>query len=391
MRLSTLGVHNASVTSLLNKQAELAQTQQRISSERKFRTAGENPAGMAQSLALDSAQAAHARLADNVTTLRHRLSVEESTLGAVDDNLTRVRELALQANSAALSSDDRKQIAGELEQLYARLVDLANSDDGTGHHLFAGSREGDAPFAISAGGVSYSGDQQPRELLVGTGTRMADGDSGDAVFLRIKTGAQVQAASSNTGTLSVASLDSAAGSAQALSLSFSGGQYEARAADGSLVQSGSYKAGDSLSLPGVRLTLKGTPADGDRLSLTPGGNQDLFAQLRSVITSVQAPVATDAERAQAQTLRSSALSALDAGMNHISSVRSSVGTRLASLDEVETQLGALDEQLQTTLSDVRDIDYAEAISKLQLQTTGLQAAQAVFAKVQGLTLFNYIR
>lgn len=391
MRLSTLGVHNASVTSLLNKQAEVALTQQRISSERKFRTAGENPSGMAQSLSLQSAQAAHARLGDNLTTLRHRLSVEESTLGAVDDNLTRVRELALQANSAALSSDDRGQIASELEQLYARLVDLANTDDGTGHHLFAGSRDGDAPFAISAGSVSYNGDQQPRELPIGPGTRMADGDSGDAVFLRIRTGMQVQSANGNSGTLSVASLDSAAGDARALTLSFSGGQYEARAADGSVVQSGSYTPGDSLSLPGVRLNLKGTPADGDSLSLSPGGNQDLFTQLRAVISSVKAPVATDAERAQAQTLRSSALSALDAGMNHVSGIRGSVGTRLASLDEVESQLAALDEQLQTTLSDVRDIDYAEAISKLQLQTTGLQAAQAVFAKVQGLTLFNYIR
>ena len=391
MRLSTLGVHNASVTSLLNKQAEVALTQQRISSERKCRTAGENPSGMAQSLSLESAQAAHARLGDNVTTLRHRLSVEESTLGAVDVNLTRVRELALQANSAALSSDDRSQIASELEQLYARLVDLANTDDGTGHHLFAGSRDGDAPFAVSAGSVSYHGDQQPRELPIGPGTRMADGDSGDAVFLRIRTGMQVQPASGNSGTLSVASLDSAAGDAQALTLSFSSGQYEARAADGSLVQSGSYTPGDSLSLPGVRLNLKGTPADGDSLSLSPGGNQDLFTQLRAVISSVKAPVSSDAERAQAQTLRSSALSALDAGMNHLSGIRSSVGTRLASLDEVESQLAALDEQLQTTLSDVRDIDYAEAISKLQLQTTGLQAAQAVFAKVQGLTLFNYIR
>jgi len=391
MRLSTLGVHNASVSSLLSKQAELAQTQQRISSERKFRTAGENPAGMAQSLALESAQAAHARLGDNVTTLRHRLSAEESTLAAVDDNLTRVRELALQANSAALSSEDRSQIAGELEQLYARLVDLANSDDGTGHYLFGGSRDGDAPFASSGGAVLYGGDQQARELAIGPGTRMADGDSGDAVFLRIQTGVQVQSASGNTGTLALAGLASATGNAQALTLRFSGGQYEARAADGSLVQSGSYTAGDAISLPGVRLSLKGSPADGDSLVLKPGASQDLFAQVRSVIDAVQAPVTTDAQRAQAQTLRNSALGALDAGMNHISSVRSSVGTRLASLDQVESQLGALDEQLQTTLSDVRDIDYAEAISKLQLQTTGLQAAQAVFAKVQGLTLFNYIR
>jgi flagellar hook-associated protein 3 FlgL len=36
------------------------------------------------------------------------------------------------------------------------------------------------------------------------------------------------------------------------------------------------------------------------------------------------------------------------------------------------------------------VDMATAISNLSLQSTALQASQQVFAKVQGLTLFNYI-
>jgi len=42
------------------------------------------------------------------------------------------------------------------------------------------------------------------------------------------------------------------------------------------------------------------------------------------------------------------------------------------------------------LSDIQDVDYAEAISRLNLQLTALQAAQQTYVKVQGLSLFNYL-
>ena len=47
-------------------------------------------------------------------------------------------------------------------------------------------------------------------------------------------------------------------------------------------------------------------------------------------------------------------------------------------------------QLQTTLSQVQDTDYTEAITRLQKEMLGLQAAQSSFAKISKLTLFSYI-
>jgi flagellar hook-associated protein 3 FlgL len=47
--------------------------------------------------------------------------------------------------------------------------------------------------------------------------------------------------------------------------------------------------------------------------------------------------------------------------------------------------------LSTTLSGIRDVNYAEAASRLSQQLLMLEAAQATFAKVQGNSLFNYIR
>ena len=46
--------------------------------------------------------------------------------------------------------------------------------------------------------------------------------------------------------------------------------------------------------------------------------------------------------------------------------------------------------MTTTLSQIEDLDYAEAITQLNLKSVGLQAAQQVYVKVQGLSLFNFL-
>jgi len=46
--------------------------------------------------------------------------------------------------------------------------------------------------------------------------------------------------------------------------------------------------------------------------------------------------------------------------------------------------------MKTVLSETEDLDYAEAISRFNLQTISLQAAQQTFTTVQRLSLFNYL-
>ena len=43
-----------------------------------------------------------------------------------------------------------------------------------------------------------------------------------------------------------------------------------------------------------------------------------------------------------------------------------------------------------TLSDLRDVDIAEAASRLSLQITALEAAQQTLVRVQGLSLFRLL-
>jgi len=54
-----------------------------------------------------------------------------------------------------------------------------------------------------------------------------------------------------------------------------------------------------------------------------------------------------------------------------------------------TELRAAHEvTLKTTLSSIRDLDYAQAIGQYQLEQAALQAAQTIFTQMQGMSLFN---
>ena len=68
-----------------------------------------------------------------------------------------------------------------------------------------------------------------------------------------------------------------------------------------------------------------------------------------------------------------------------------IGSEMGSLDDEITINEDLKLQLQTTLSSEEDLDLATAITKMQSKMMSLEAAQASFAKISQLSLFDYIR
>jgi flagellar hook-associated protein 3 FlgL len=85
-----------------------------------------------------------------------------------------------------------------------------------------------------------------------------------------------------------------------------------------------------------------------------------------------------------------ALTQIDQGLTRVGNLRSEVGARLSAIDSAASDRDALDDQLNVSVSDLRDIDYAEAISRMNQQLTGLQAAQAAYARIAQLSLFDYL-
>lgn len=107
-------------------------------------------------------------------------------------------------------------------------------------------------------------------------------------------------------------------------------------------------------------------------------------------TSVFDVVARFADNMGANTPDTTDITAIDLALDRLSSVRSTVGARLNTLDLQKELNEGIILDVQTTLSSLQDLDYAEAISRMNLQSTVLQAAQQAYIRVQGLSLFNHL-
>jgi len=81
---------------------------------------------------------------------------------------------------------------------------------------------------------------------------------------------------------------------------------------------------------------------------------------------------------------------IDAMQQSISYATARVGTDMNVVDSQGAVLDEITLRLKTTLSDVLDLDYTEAITKMNKDQLALEAAQSSFAKISKLTLFSYI-
>lgn len=114
------------------------------------------------------------------------------------------------------------------------------------------------------------------------------------------------------------------------------------------------------------------------------GSQSIFQTINNFVNDLKANTVGTAS------VNGDILANLDSGLDAILGARTRVGTRMNAVDQQREVNDGIKFSMETMLSQVQDLDYAEAISRLSLQKTGLEAAQQTFIKVQGLSLFNYL-
>ncbi|MGH8445040.1 MAG: flagellar hook-associated protein FlgL [Solimonas sp.] len=398
MRISTAWHFQQGVADMQRQQNALSKTQNQLGSNQKWTTAADDPAGWAAAQNYDQLLAQTKQYTASAQSAQQRLQLGEDTVASGIGLLQHVRELVVQANTATQSDATRKTIASELASVRDQLLALANTSDGQGRYLFGGADDAGAPFAWNGSGAVYSGDQTTVSAQIGSQRYVAQNDPGNAVFMGMKTGNgsfTVAASSANTGSASIGQAtlsDASAWDGGSYTLRFSGaGSYEIVDGGGNVLQSGSYTSGASIAFRGSTLTLNGTPASGDSFSLQPSGTQDVFALVDSLSKLIAAPQGDDAQRAQQQTALQQGLASLQGAEDRLSDVRSGIGIRLNAIDDALDVAAAQGEHASAAAGDLREIDYAEAAARLQLQMTTLQAAQQVYIKVQGLSLFDYLR
>jgi flagellar hook-associated protein 3 FlgL len=77
--------------------------------------------------------------------------------------------------------------------------------------------------------------------------------------------------------------------------------------------------------------------------------------------------------------------------NHLTLAQAQNGSDQSVL---QSQLDVLDEttlRIKSTLSEIEDLDYTEAVTRMNKEMMALEAAMGSFSKISGLSLFDYIR
>lgn len=397
MRTSTRTLQIQWLADVYRRQAEIARIQRQVSSGVRIATAGDDPAGAGQVVSLQQGIDRLSNFNANGEAARRRLALEESALDRFGDSLTRVRELAVQAGGGTQSQETRRAIAAEMREILAGLIDTANVQDGEGHYVFAGTEVRGQPVTVTNGVAGYTGDDGVRQQRISDTRTIREGDAGSEVFFAIRNGNgtfAVAPAAGNQGTTffrSATVTDTAAWVPDTYTITFTTpGTYTVTDSLGAPVSTGSWSGPGTITFQGASIGFDGDPIAGDSFRVTPSANRSVFATVGALVTALEGDSTTPGGRAHFQNALNDALLGLDQSEQHLSDVRSSIGARLSALEEQQSNNAELSIQLQSTLSTVRDVDYPQAISALETELTGLEAAQKVFAQTRSLSLFDLL-
>ncbi|TNH88960.1 lateral flagellar hook-associated protein LfgL [Aeromonas sobria] len=119
----------------------------------------------------------------------------------------------------------------------------------------------------------------------------------------------------------------------------------------------------------------------DKLFLQP---DDFFKRLDSMVTAINAAAPDAADQARAMLDRSQAL------QDNISQAVSTIGARINLLDQIDESHAEKGVYSKEVSNQIESLDYAEAATRQAHVLMALQVQQQAFAKVNGLSLFNYM-
>ena len=403
MRLATANTYDNTLANMTNRQAGLADLQEKLSAGKKVVRPSDDPTGAAQA---ERALTRSSRVDVEVRALnlqRNSVAMAEGTLGNSIELMQTIRQLMVSAGDAAYNPSDRTSIAQEMAGLRDQLFIYANKKDTNGIPLFSGLGSAPQPFVDVPAGVVYNGIPGSR---ASTAVSIPGTMDGQAVWMNVPTGNGVfnmALGGANTGELwtdvgQVIDPSALTGNNYTLTFNVTATFPPVTTYDVSMttvlppvtttpvLTAQPYTDGQDIAFDGLTFVARGVPANGDTVDITPSTRDDLFALLDQAINAIKG-AGNGHQLAQDLSL---ALAQIDSGMERVQSARSQAGELLKRADIIEGTQEEKSIQLAADRSRAEDMDMIKGISEFQNQQTGYDAALKTYAQIQRLSLFNYL-
>lgn len=119
-----------------------------LSTGKKFDQVSEAPLDATKALKLKSSIKFNKQYADNVETGIQWLKTTDDALADTVSSLRRVRDLAVQGANETMTTDDRKKLAAQVDQIKDHLIQLGNTKYGD-RYIFNGTKTQTEPYENS--------------------------------------------------------------------------------------------------------------------------------------------------------------------------------------------------------------------------------------------------
>ena len=420
-RLGTANTYDNALRNLQTRQTALANLQENLTSGKRVVVASDDPTGAAQA---ERSLTRIARIASDQRALeaqRNSITAAESALGDVTDALQGFRELVVSAGNATFTPAERRSVALQLTGLRDQVFALSNRKDSNGLPLFGALGSALTPFVgPTAPPQDYTFNGLPGQTA-SSEVAIPSALDGDSAFMHqpARDGVYNVTVTSATGpippsralrTTNVTVTNPTLVNGSSYSIAFTavdtttvpgtttvtydvtetpnvGGPFTGLTASYPTILTGDKAGTGSIpitAMPGLALTITGTPAVGDTTKVDTG--RSIFSVLDDAIRDIGGAGNNNA----ASQAVSQALFNIDIGMDRVSSERGRAGDLLNRADRITTNQEKRSIQLEADRSRAEDLDMIKGISDFQNQQTGYQAALQSYAQVQKLSLFNYI-
>ena len=391
IRISSQQIFSGGINRLQDLSAQLNKTDEQIATGKRVNRPSDDPVAAARILKLDQEVSRIETYERNAQLANNRLSQEENAISSSLNILQSVRELTVQAGNGSLSANDRLSISSEMKERLQQMAQMANTQDASGEYIFSGFQGGTPAFANEGNGWTYQGDEGQRMLEIDDGVTVAISDNGKGIFDRIPAAANATTTSVSGRINSVSVInrsDLQDGGLASLELTISASNELQYVDKDGVTQSVAFEPGEPVTVNGVQFTLTDA-AIGDKFTIETSEKQSVFKTIENLISGLDNLSKSDGAGADAYNdLIAGSLANLDNAQESFILKQTELGGRMNSVESTQAFLEDSALYSKEIRSQLQDLDYAEAISRLSFQSFVLQAAQQSFARVSQLSLFD---
>jgi len=374
---------------------------ERVVSGRRINSPSDDPAGSQQVLRLESLNSSIDQYERNMSRAQHQLETYDSVLDTATNIIIRAKELAIGANNATQNSGDRAMTAVEVTGLLEEMVSIANTRV-DGSYIFAGYKTDTRPFdpskdvhagvaaattVVNGSGVDqtfqYSYEGVQRDIVVPDGTDLTalagliNADAGNpgvtASVWDDGGNFRLVLSDNNTGRVNNITVDAGTTLDGAVgTVDFSASAFEDYLYDG---DSGTIEVGiDEMRRMQANIT-------GDSVFKVAGG-VDILKELHSLKVALETNDLAGID---------TAIGTMDTALDQVVGGRTKAGTRLNEIDLKMEDMANFKLNVLTRISDVEDIDLAQAITEMTEMQSAYHAALGASAKLSQMSLLDFLR